>query len=512
MESTQEKNKRIARNTLLLYCRTFITMCISLFTSRLILETLGVDNYGIYNVVGGFVAMFTIISGSLSSSISRYLTYGLGKGDLKELRLLFATSINVQAILAFVILILGETIGLWYVNDKMNLPPERLYAANWVLQCSIFTFILNLFSSPFGACIIAHEKMSIYAYMSILEVTLKLGFVYYLFITPFDKLITYAVSLAFISLIMQSIYIFYCHKHFLECRFKLGFEKKTLKEMTSFAWWNFFGNCAYIFNTQGVNMAVNSFFGVVFNAARGVVGQVENAIMSLINNFTTAFTPQITKSYAEGNKDYMFDLMCRGSKFSFLLFLLILVPVEICADSILHIWLKEVPDKSALFLRLSLFCSGTMLIGNPFLTGIMATGNIKVYQIVITLTGCLVFPLTILAYYLGAPVEISYIIYFLVYNGLIWVRMVFVKRLLQFPISRFAKQVMSPIGICLVLSFIPPFLLNLIRFSPFLQILIITSFSIISTSGIIYIFGLNRNEKKLIISKLRPLTLKLGVK
>lgn len=477
-------------------------MCISLFTSRLILEALGIDNYGIYNVVGGFVSMFSIISGSLSSSVSRYITYGLGKGDLEHLKVLFSTSINVQIALSLIIIILGETVGLWYVNYEMNLPPHRLYAANWVLQCSIATFVLNLLSTPYNACIIAHEKMGIYAYFSILEVLMKLGFVYYLFITKFDKLITYAVCLALIAFIMRMIYYIYCKRHFEECTYKFIHDKKILKEMTGFAWWNFLGNTAYIFNTQGVNLAINSFFGVVFNAARGIVVQAESAIMQLVNNFTMAFNPQITKSYAEGNKEYMFTLMCRGTKFSFFLFMYLLIPFEFCADTILSIWLKEVPSDAPLFLRLSLLCSGTMLLGNPFFTGIMATGNIKNYEIVITLSGCLVFPLTLVAYYLGAPVQICYIIYFIIYNILIWIRMYYVKKLLDFPISRFTIDVFMPIILTLFIAASLPFIVYLLMEEGFIRLLILTTISILWSSFSIYIIGLDPDERRQVKMKI----------
>lgn len=484
-------------------------MCISLFTSRLILEALGVDNYGIYNVVGGFVSMFSIISGSLSASVSRYLTYGLGKGDMKQLKILFSTSINVQIILSVIIIIVGETIGIWYINHEMNLPPHRLYAANWVLQCSIATFVLNLLSTPYSACIVAHEKMGIYAYFSIIEVLLKLGFVYYLFITNFDKLITYAVCLAGIALIMRFIYYIYCRRKFEECSYQFCYEKQILKEMTGFAWWSFFGNTAYIFNTQGVNMAINSFFGVAFNAARGIVVQAEGAIMQLVNNFTMAFNPQITKSYAEGNKDYMFSLMCRGTKFSIFLFLYLFIPFEYCADTILGLWLKNVPPYAPLFLRLSLLNSMVMLLGSPFLTGILATGNIKHYEIAITIIGCLVFPVTLVTYYLGAPVQSSYIVFFIIYNFLIWIRMVYVKKLLNFPLSRFTKDVYLPIIWCTLVALLVPFIAywyidpGLIRFVCILLV------SLIWTSLTIYFLGLDSKERDLVISKVRYWIMKI---
>lgn len=510
-ETSTDKNKRIAKNTLLLYIRTFVTMIISLFTSRLILDALGVDNFGIYNVVGGFVGMFSIISGSLSSSISRYLTYGLGKGDVKHLKMLFSTSVNVQLFLSVIIILLGETIGLWFLTTHLNIPSDRMYAAHWVLQCSIFSFVLNLISTPYNACIIAHERMNVFAYMTILDVVLKLLSVYTLFIAPFDTLITYSVSLVLINALMRFIYGTYCNRNFKECKYELVFDCKVLKEMTGFAWWSFLGNTAYIFNTQGVNMAINIFFGVVYNAARGIVGQVENAVMSLVGNFTTAFSPQITKSYAEGNKDYMFSLICRGSKFSFFLFLLILLPLEYEAPTILSLWLKEVPSQSVLFLRISLLCSAVMLLGGPSYTAVMATGNIKKYQIVITIVGCLVFPLTVLAYRAGASVQTTYYIYFLIYSILIYIRLAFMKKLLGFQPVRFLNTVVMPVMVVSTVSLIMPTIVSAVLAESLFRFVVLTILTVFSTSLAIYVLGFTSSERLLITNKIRPILVRIGL-
>ncbi|MCI9285906.1 MAG: lipopolysaccharide biosynthesis protein, partial [Muribaculaceae bacterium] len=369
-EAASVKNKRIAKNTLLLYVRTFFTMCVSLFTSRLTLEALGVDNFGIYNVVGGLVGMFSIISGSITGSISRYLTYGIGKGDIEKLKVLFSTSVNVLLILSGIIILLGETIGIWFLTHKLNIPENQMYAAHWVLQCSLLAFVLGLISIPYNAAIVAHEKMNVFAYMTILDVLFRLGIVYTLFVTPFDRLITYSVFLVCVGLIMRLIYGIYCTRHFAECHYERVFDKGIFKDMSSFAGWTFLGNTSYLLNTQGVNMIINVFFGVALNAARGIVTQVEGAVMTLVNNFTTAFTPQITKSYAEGNMSYVHSLVCRGTKFSIFLLLFIIVPLIIEAPVVLSLWLKEVPPYTATFLRLSLCCNALLLMGNASLTAI----------------------------------------------------------------------------------------------------------------------------------------------
>ena len=270
MSDTSSANKRIAKNTLLLYVRMLFTMSISLFTSRVILSNLGVEDFGIVNVVGGVVSMFSVLSGSMSSSISRFITFELGAGDKQRLKTVFTTGINIQLGMSVLILLVAELVGVWFLNCKMNIPEERLYAANWVFQFSILSFILGLLSVPYNAAIIAHEKMSAFAYISIIEVTLKLIIVYLLTISPFDRLITYSFLFMMIGVLIRIIYGYYCKKHFEECTYHFVYDKGILKSMTSLAGWNFLGNGAFLLNTQGVNILMNMYFGVAINAARGV--------------------------------------------------------------------------------------------------------------------------------------------------------------------------------------------------------------------------------------------------
>ncbi|MDR0893470.1 MAG: lipopolysaccharide biosynthesis protein, partial [Mediterranea sp.] len=308
-------SKRIAKNTLLLYIRTFFTMAIGLYASRVILNVLGVDDYGIYNVVGGVVAMFSVISGALSSSISRFITFELGRGNIERLKIIFSTSVNIQMFFALIILIIGSILGGWFLNHKMNIPHERMLAANWVLYCSLITFCVNLISLPYNACIIAHERMKAFAYISILEAVLKLAILCLLLVSPFDKLSTYTVLLTLVALLVRIIYGIYCKRSFEECDYKFVYDKAVVKAMSAFASWNLFGNGAYLLNTQGVNILINLYFGVTTNAARGIAAQVETAVSSFVGNFTTAMNPQITKSYATGNLKYMFQLVCYGAKY-----------------------------------------------------------------------------------------------------------------------------------------------------------------------------------------------------
>lgn len=495
---TSSNNQRIAKNTLLLYVRMFLMMAIALFTSRVILNILGVTDYGINNVVGGLVAMFTLFSGSLSGAISRFITYELGKGRFDRLKAVFSTSVNIQLIMAVIIVAVAEVVGVWFLNNKMNIPHERLYAANWVLHCSILAFAVDLISIPYNASIIAHERMSTFAYISIVEAVLKLLIVYMLLISPFDKLITYSVLLLCVAIIIRVIYGMYCGRHFEECRYEMKLDKDLFKEMSSFAGWNFFGSTAYMLNTQGVNMLINVFFGVAVNAARGIAVQVEGAVNQFVNNFMTALNPQITKSYASGEKDAMVKLVCRGSKFSFYIMLLIIIPIELEADTILKLWLGVVPEGTGIFLRWVLLASMVNVVGNPLYTALMATGKIKRYQVIVTLYDCLVFPLTWIAYEIGMPASTTYLIYVFIYFTLNGIRFVELKRLMNFPVNMFVSTVLWRIIIVSVSAFIIPFVVYSIGEPGIVRLVCVSLIGISWTALCCFFLGLEKRERKFI--------------
>ena len=509
MSETSSNNKRIAKNTLLLYVRTLFILLVTLYTSRVVLNTLGVTDYGIYNVVGGVVMMFSVISSSLSSSISRFITYELGHGDFEKLKRIFSTSVNIQIGISVLILVLAEIFGVWFLNAKMNIPAERLTAANWVLQCSLLSFIINLISVPYNACIIAHERMSAFAYISILEAVLKLAVVYMLLVSPYDKLATYAVLLVAVALIIRMAYCLYCRRHFEESCYMFVYDKPLIKEMTGFAGWSFFGNGAYMLNVQGVDMLINIFFGVTLNAARGVATQVQNAVMQFVNNFTVAINPQITKSYAAGDREYMNKLVCRGARFSYFLLFLFVVPIVCESDYVLYLWLKIVPEHAPAFLRLTMFGSLMMLLGNSMLTAISATGNIKRYQLWVTIVGCLVFPLTWVAFELGFPPEATYVIYIVIYFLLNFVRLYIAKGQLKFPACLYLKDVILRIVSVSIISFILPILfVNSIE-QGFLRLCGTCVISLLSTSATIAVLGLEASERKKIIVKIISITTKI---
>lgn len=501
-DNTQSiNNKRIAKNTLLLYFRMILTMLVSLFTSRVVLDSLGEANYGIYNVVGGVVAMFSVLSGSLSGAISRFLTYELGKKNMNRLKLIFSTSVNIQFLMSVIVIVLCEILGVWFLNEKMNIPADRMEAANYVLQCSIITFAINVISVPYNATIIAHEKMSAFAYIGILEVTLKLLVAYLIYISPSDKLMTYATLLLLISIILRMIYGIYCSRHFEEAKYHFVLDKKIFREMSSFAGWNLFGNTAYMLNTQGVNMLINIFFGVTSNAARAIAVQVDTAVQQFVNNFMTALNPQITKSYAAGDLDYMYKLVCRGTKFSFFIMYIFIVPIVLEADTILGIWLKQVPEDTGMFMRLVVFSSLATLIGNPLYNAIQATGHIKRYQVVVTSVGCFVFPFTWVAFELGAPAYSTYVIYGILYFSLNFIRLSTLKRLMDFQVGYFIREVFGRIGICAIVCFIAPGIITHFMNPSVIRLLLVGITSVIWSVGCIYLIGFDKAEQNFFANK-----------
>lgn len=504
-QSSQDNNKRIAKNTLLLYFRLFLTMGVSLFTSRVVLDVLGVENYGIYNVVGGVVVMFSLFTGSLSAAISRFLTYELGRGDKEKLSLVFSTSVNIQVVLAIIVTIIAELVGVWFLNNQLNIPEGRMEAANWVLQFSILTFAVNLISVPYNSAIIAHEKMSAFAYISIVEVVLKLLVAYLLYISPIDNLVTYGMLLAAVAILIRCIYSIYCNRHFEECHYRMVYDKSILKQMTGFAGWNFLGSAATILNNQGINIIINIFFGVAVNAARGVTNQIEGIVKQFVSNFTTAINPQITKSYASGDYEYMNKLVINGAKYSIYLMLIFIVPLLFEIETILSLWLGQYPDYTPIFLRLSLIGSLIDLSGNSLAIAVWASGRIKKYYIIIGPMGLMSIPISYFLFKMGLPAYFSYLAYIVTYSCIQIVRLFVAKSEIPFQIKPYIKSV-----------YIRPFLVAAVSISvtciPYyffedglLKDISIVFLSIIFCLISVYIIGLTKNERLFVNSKIRQL-------
>lgn len=493
-----DKTHRIAKNTIILYIRMIVMIFIGLFTSRVILNTLGVENYGIYNVVGGIVAMFGIITSSLSSSISRFITIELGTNNIERLKKIFSTSVTVQLIISIIIVILIEIVGLWFLYNKINIPAGRLNEAAFVMHCSIITFAISLNTMPYNASIIAHEKMGIFSYITLLDAILKLSVVYLLYISPFDKLETYAVLLLLVSVIIQLIQFIYCRRQFQECRFSWLLDKQLLKEMSSFSGWSFAGNASYIINTQGINLLINIFFGVTINAARGIATQVDTMIQGFVNNFTTAMNPQIMKSYAAKDLKYMHQLVISGSKFAYFLMLFFAIPICLETKIILTLWLKQVPEYSIPFVRLALLTSMMTALGSTLTTSQSATGYIKYSAIVTSFLTFLDFPLTYVAFKLGCSPTSCYIIHFMIYSILQFVKIFLVKNYIKLSVQLYLKEVFFKAFCVSIAAFIFPYVIYSTLSTSLLRLLLVTITSIISSLFTIYLLGTTDREKDMI--------------
>lgn len=479
-----------------------LTIVVSLYTSRVVLNALGVEDYGIYNVVGGVVAMFNILSGSLSSAISRFITFELGRKDLDKLKAVFSSSVTIQIILAVAITIIAEIAGIWFINEKMNIDASRLSAANWVFHFSILTFAVNLISIPYNAAIVAHEKMSAFAYISILDTICKLLIAYLLLISPTDKLITYSILMCLVSCIIRYIYGRYCNKHFEECRcIKLSYNKNLLNDMFRFAGWNFIGSSSLILRDQGINILINIFCGAAVNAARGIAIQVNNAITSFITSFMTAVNPQITKSYADNNKEYMYVLIYKSTQYSYYLLLILSLPILFNTQYLLMLWLKTVPDYTVEFVQLILVLSMVDCLYRPLLTAHLASGKIKYLQIVVGGMNLLNFPISFVLLNIGMPPYITIIVSITLSLICLFVRIYLYKRIEQFSIKDFSKKVLLNIIFVTIASIIFPIICKPLMEDNFADFIFLSVVCVLNGVGAILFIGLNGSERSFIKNK-----------
>lgn len=509
MSTTSDNNKRIAKNTVMLYIRMFFTMAVSLFTSRVILQTLGVTDYGINNVVGGVVAMFSFLNGAMASATQRYLNVDIATGNEAHLKVSFRTAMQIHVLIALFILILAETVGLWFVLNKLVIPENRMYAAMWVYQFSIVASIVSIISLPYNAAIIAHERMSAFAYISIMDVVLKLLIVYMLVISPFDKLITYSALFLCVNLLDRFIYNWYCKKHFSEVNFSLKVDKPLFREMSSFAGWSLWGNIAFVLFTQGLNMLLNMFFGPAVNAARGIAVQVQGVIQGFVANVQTAVNPQITKSYAQANLKRMHKLMYASSKFCFYLLFLIVLPLSFEAQFVLKVWLGIVPDHTVWFLRLIMFIMLTETLANPYIIANQATGKVKVYQAVCGGLLLCIVPVAYIVLKLGGNPESVYIVHGCIAVITQLARVYMMRRLIDLPMMTYFKNVVAPILMVAATSFIIPFLIYMNMSYGVLSFFVVCAVSVLCVIIFAYLVGTNRDEKDMIQEKITAVAHKI---
>lgn len=501
MNKVSVNNKRIAKNTVLLYLRMLLMMAVQLYTSRVVLNALGITDFGIYNAVGGFVMMFAVISGSLSAAISRFITFELGKGDVEKLTHIFSTAVIIQLLIGLIVIILGESVGVWFLNVQMNIPDSRMEAANWVLQLSLLSFVINLISVPYNACIIAHERMSAFAYIGLFEAGSKLLIAFLILHAPFDRLVYYGLLTCAVAFMVRLIYGVYCKCHFAECHFQWRFDRVLFREIAGFAGWNFIGSSSGVLRDQGVNMLINVFCGPAVNAARGIAMQVSAAVNSFATNFMMALNPQITKSYAQGNRDYMFTLVCQGSRLSFYLLLFLSMPILVEAHFILALWLKIVPEHAVAFVQLVLVYIMCESISNPLVTLMLATGKIRNYQILVGGCQMLNFPIGYVLLKWNFAPETTVIAAIVIALLCLLVRLYMLRGMVGFPVRRFLWNTVSNVLFVGLLACMLPLWVVTLMPESFWRFVLVAVVSFISVAVIVYFVGCNKEERGFVINK-----------
>ena len=497
--SNSSNNKRIAKNTVMLYIRMLLSIVVSLYTSRVVLEVLGIEDYGIYGVVGGVVAMFSFLNASMAGATSRFLTFEMGRGDKQRLQDTFSSAMIIHMGIALVVLILAETVGLWFLCNKLVIPEGRMEAAHWVYQCSVISAMFGITQVPYNATIIAHEKMDVYAYFEILNVSLKLLIVYLLTISEFDKLKIYAVLILSVSLIVMIIYRTYCIRNFIESRFRFIWKREILIPMLSFSGWDLYGNLAFTIRQQGANFLLNMFYGVVLNAACGIASTVQGVLFQLSSNVVIAFKPIIIKEYAGGRYAEMNRFFCASTKMAIFLLMITTIVVFVRVDFILQLWLGQVPEETIVLSRMMLIMNYFSLLGSIIMIGIHATGKL-------IRTGAIngtLYILTIPTMYVMLKVGLGYFscyVMFIISTMLFCITnlQILKKQMPQFELKDFVITAIIPVVLVVVTSFLAIFWISKFICHGFLGLTILGIISVVVISVISYFLMLNAHERILL--------------
>lgn len=497
--------KKVAKNTILLYGRMVLLMLISLYTSRVVLNALGVVDYGIYSAVGGFVAMLGIVTNSLTAAISRFITFELGKPNNNRMRDVFVASMYIEIALAVIVVIIFESVGVWFLNTHMTIPTERLSAANWILQFSILTFAMNLLNAPYNATIIAHEKMTAFAYISIFQALGSLFVAFSIESIEQDKLTYYAFFVFLINFVIFLVYRFYCKRNFKGCRMKFNTNMDIIKKIFSFAGWNFIGASSGVLRDQGVNVILNVFCGPAVNAARGIAMQVNSAVSQFSTNFLTAINPQITKSYASGNREYMMSLVYQGARFTVYLLSIVSIPIFFEANAILKLWLKIVPEYTVSFIRLILIYQIIESVSYTMVTMMLANGKIKKYQLVVGGCQALNFPLAYFIMRFGASPECTILLSIIIAIGCLMLRLYMLSNMEHINVLEFCRKVILNVMMVLIVSSVFPYLTTYLLPESLYRIIVTGLASLIATTLSIVFIGCSKSERTMIFSKVKSI-------
>jgi O-antigen/teichoic acid export membrane protein len=487
---------RIAKNTLMLYFRQILIMLMSLYTVRVVLETLGAEDYGIYNVVAGVVTMFGFLSNSMATASQRYFSFEIGRGNFEQLKKDFSLSFEIYVLIVIIVVFFAETAGLWFISNKLMIPLDRKNAAQWIYQFSIVSFVFSILTSPYMAAIISHENMNIYAYISIFEVVLKLGSVFLLQLIRWDHLKLYGLLHCSVVALIAVIYWIICYFKYPECKVGVYWNQKLFKEITSYTGWNLFGSLIGIFKIQLVNILLNQFFNPIIVTARGIASNVNSAVVTFSSNFSTALRPQIIKNYATDNKKEMLKIMFYGSKGTYFLMYLFTLPLVLETYTVLSLWLKSPPEYTVLFTKLALIDALIDSVSYPLISAAQATGKIKLYQSVVGGILLLNLPISWFFLLMGAPVySVMIIAICLTFTACI-VRLLILKRLIGFSLVHFFREVLFPVAIVSLLSAIVPFIVYTILETGLVRLLIITGISTLSICGCVYMLGLSGQDRE----------------
>lgn len=504
---TDNSNKKIAKNTLLLYIRMLFMMAIGLFTSRVILNALGISDMGLMSVAGSVITMFTFLNATLTSGTQRFISYAIGENNAQRLRAVFKSAMTLHLLLAIIIFFLGETLGLWYVYNKLNVEPGRFQAAMWCYQLSIISTVVGMVQLPFNSALIAHEKMNIYAYMTIFDAVFKLLAAYLIQIVCFDRLIFYSILIFAAELLSTFLYNLYCRKHFKECSFSFGYDKGIFRNMLSFSGWNTLGCLAAMGQGTGVNLIINSFCGTVVNGARGIAFQANGWVTRFVENFMVALNPQIIKSYASGDIQRMSSLVINGARFGCYLFLLLGIPLFVEIEFVLKLWLGQCPEHTVAFMRIVMIETLFKTMGTPTVTAIHATGQMKLLNITVGSILLLIVPVSYVCFRLGLSPEQVLLINIIPWIVVPFIRVFLVKKYSQgkFPVGQYLYQVVLKTTAMALLMFVPIWLFSyyMQSYTDWIRFCAIFTSSLVFSAMVIYYIGLEQKYRILLVEKLK---------